>query len=720
VPTDPPTGPVRAETRAPASPAGWLRALGFCLGLSRFSVLSLLAGLALLLSGQGRDLLTAYGDDGKTVRVAAATMAWAWSIWFWCRALLNVRYEDPPSCRHCYNVWRLWLPRVLGSLAFLALAESARRAGQGWLAVWALGGLVSFLAVVIARRPVTRRAVPAMLASRHVALRSYGRSFEAEEIGPESLPPHADLLSALGIPGAGRRGAWQLRGILAVATTLLLAGLLAAGTFAPGWLGGAGAMILVFAWGASCLPAGSALSYLADRRGWPLFTLLVGLSLLSSFFNDNHRIRVVGEPGAPSRRPSVTAGLVAWGELNRVSREGERPLVVVATAGGGIRAAYWTATLLGRLDQEAPTFSRRLFALSGVSGGSVGATVYRALLAVPRERLGACGGTLEACGQQVLRQEVLGPLAAALLYPDLAQRFVPLAVFPDRAEAFERAFEAAFRRVLGIDELGSPLCGLGAGAGPSLFLNATSVERGRRLVASNLRMDRSDPSEAAAFVRASDELAVIGRDLRLSTAAHNSARFPYVSPAGSFPESGPIAGRLQDGGLFENFGAETALEVLHLACLTYACPEPGGEPAAARPRIRPLVVLISSDPAQPRDVAESPVTQPLRAGAELFSTLETYEHVRVGRGTEAASRLEDWTRHHGGAFFHLRMCPSEREIGSPPLGWALSEEAQRTIQGYLDGPPSTQAGDPGCSGENRRSVATIVELLASAAGAERP
>jgi hypothetical protein len=50
------------------------------------------------------------------------------------------------------------------------------------------------------------------------------------------------------------------------------------------------------------------------------------------------------------------------------------PIVIVAAAGGGLRAAYWTATLLGELhDRSNGDFSKSLFAISGVSGGALGA-----------------------------------------------------------------------------------------------------------------------------------------------------------------------------------------------------------------------------------------------------------------------------------------------------------------------------------------------------------
>ncbi len=46
-----------------------------------------------------------------------------------------------------------------------------------------------------------------------------------------------------------------------------------------------------------------------------------------------------------------------------------------------------------------------------------------------------------------------------------------------------------------------------------------------------------------------------------STAALNSARFPFISPAGTIRDTEEIADRIVDGGYFENYGALSAKEL---------------------------------------------------------------------------------------------------------------------------------------------------------------
>jgi hypothetical protein len=134
---------------------------------------------------------------------------------------------------------------------------------------------------------------------------------------------------------------------------------------------------------------------------------------------------------------------------------------------------------------------------------------------------------------------------------------------------------------------------------PLLFLNTTDVDTGRRVIISpvdprvcekfnpkcrnatqRLFTDAYDLHQLLADSPGSggrtmqeqgfafDELFPgrngdrIKTDIRLSTAAGLSARFPFVSPPGNLKnKSGNLVARVVDGGYFENFGAGTAMEI---------------------------------------------------------------------------------------------------------------------------------------------------------------
>jgi hypothetical protein len=322
---------------------------------------------------------------------------------------------------------------------------------------------------------------------------------------------------------------------------------------------------------------------------------------------------------------------------------------------------------------------RRLFSISGVSGGSLGGAVFAALLAEQR-----AGNAVIAKqkAQAILAEDFLAPVAAAMLYPDLVQRVLPFAVpHFDRALALEQAWERAWRtHVAGSDRLAEPMAALRAGPGwaPALFLNATWVETGKRIIASQAAISPVD------FVDSEDAQAFFApRALRLSTAAHMSARFTYVSPAGTLTRDGAKHGRVVDGGYFENSGATTTLEIA-LAVNAMAA-DPAADPRWHK--VVPTVIHISNEPRNPRYPEETlangaghPRIAPGTWMPEVLSPLKTLLSTREARGTFARETLR-W--HVGDAnYFHFGLC---RESANAPLGWVLSSSTRRNMNLQLAG-----------------------------------
>nr|MBX2855835.1 hypothetical protein [Paracoccaceae bacterium] len=283
------------------------------------------------------------------------------------------------------------------------------------------------------------------------------------------------------------------------------------------------------------------------------------------------------------------------------------PVYMVAAQGGGLYAAYQSALFLSRIQDACPNFAPHIFGLSGVSGGAVGTTVFTSLAmryALNREpqdlEANPCGATslgqensLESKARDILSQDFLSPLVAAMLFPDFTARFSPTPIPPfDRARALEGAFEHAWRRTG--DARVSPLTeGLmtywrPGGAAPALFVNTTEAGNGLRMILSPIHdlgpELRSYAKEAArpGDVEATDYglLSVpqyreannnTPYDMPLSTAMILSARFPYITPAGSLdlmqeidrdqPKQ-RVKTRLVDGGYFENSGIATAVDVI--------------------------------------------------------------------------------------------------------------------------------------------------------------
>jgi hypothetical protein len=286
------------------------------------------------------------------------------------------------------------------------------------------------------------------------------------------------------------------------------------------------------------------------------------------------------------------------------------PLVLVATAGGASRAAYWTTKVLAQIEQDHPDFHKYLFAISGVSGGSLGAVVFRTMLndvvrdkgfnanewkcpAKPPRK--ATRSTLVDCGLEVVDDDFLGPTFLTGFYADLAQRFLPGNLLPDRAAALERSWEESWSWTMQESRvsLTSPFHALWDDSLqpdgpwlPALILNGTSEKTGRRIITSNLviKDNRNHFPDAVDFFSEVSPDA----DIPVSTAAHNSARFPYIDAAGTLvTRNFDTIDRIVDGGYFENFGAASTYDLLRAL---------NTERISKGKAVKFFVIQISSDP----------------------------------------------------------------------------------------------------------------------------
>jgi hypothetical protein len=116
------------------------------------------------------------------------------------------------------------------------------------------------------------------------------------------------------------------------------------------------------------------------------------------------------------------------------------------------------------------------------------------------------------------------------------------------------------------------------------MLNGTDVTSGRRIITSSIRIN----ADMELFPDSGDFLRLVSRDIGLATAVTNSARFPFVSPAGRFVS--PTEARdyqIIDGGYFENYGARSAWELARAI----------EDINASDPTLNvvPVIVIISND-----------------------------------------------------------------------------------------------------------------------------
>lgn len=438
---------------------------------------------------------------------------------------------------------------------------------------------------------------------------------------------------------------------------------------------------------------------------WPLAMPL--WLLLVSPWTDNHRM-----PDAPEAPPTAVAGaevvrspecdgnphpllcerFLQW-DRRRAVEVPQEPVYLVVTSGGGIRAAYWTAMLLARFeDASCGALSRSTFAISGVSGGSVGASIFLAAALhtrAIRTREATCSGKAKDTTDLVerfFRHDLMAPLVASMLFPDAAQRLIPAAWtnWSGRGVAFEAALEAAWRGSAGTDTLARPFLALfpqDAQGVPLLLLASTSVEDGFRVISSPV-----DPQDPLAYWLQSPDYAT--RGLRLSTAAHNSARFPFVSPPGRVEHRhGGLLMRIVDGGYFENSSASTGRIALRAIA----------QPAQLAGR-SVSVLLIENDPAadyvaacvdanarSTASSAELPMqSDPSSFAFELGAVFHTLLNTRSARAPWHQSEIEQVScgHPHVGVLRMFFKDPDRHRAPrpEPAMSWYLSEQSKAIMR----------------------------------------
>jgi len=454
-------------------------------------------------------------------------------------------------------------------------------------------------------------------------------------------------------------------------------------------------------------------NYLAVQSGstgrlviWVLATVAVVFSLFD--FANNHRVRRVPYIAQPApTTPDLTVAFENWykARTDQSKFSGRYPIYIVAAQGGGIYAAMHAAHFLSYMQARCPNFAHHLFAISGVSGGSVGAAAFAAAMKDAEQRGGVKipdTGCADRSGEdpaisavQVLDDDFWSPLQAMWLFPDLLQQFLPVGVeIFDRARALEHGLETSWGRSVTRNDLYGPrLIDKSAGNTmaepflslwpqgfdkslftPALVLNTTEVDTGRRRLISPFRFEGLTDLRFFPVTCTSASATHEGKveALPLSTAAVLSARFPWITPSGWYydpSETGECTSpeksvtKLSDGGYFESSGVATALDLAH--SLQKIIDQRG-----LNVDIK-LVILTSGGFASETADGLNEALDPIRT---MLNASEARGYIEVGRAEQA-----DFAKAaaQSGAVLKVRL----EEYGYPlPLGWSLSDVTRYLIQ----------------------------------------
>jgi hypothetical protein len=175
-----------------------------------------------------------------------------------------------------------------------------------------------------------------------------------------------------------------------------------------------------------------------------------------------------------------------------------------------------------------------------------------------------------------------------------------------------------------------------------------------------------------------------------------SARFPYVSPAGTLQKADSdgktrIWGHVVDGGYFENSGAATAYDIFQN--LLWERPD-------AWEKINPVILIISNDPKEVFSFIDPTAGKPEPTDwiGEVWSPIETLLRTREARGTYSQTLVatSPYIR-----VFHFGLCDNKVPL---PLGWQLSQLALQEIRKQLT---------EGCKQQNNASELDHLSALFS-------
>jgi hypothetical protein len=341
----------------------------------------------------------------------------------------------------------------------------------------------------------------------------------------------------------------------------------------------------------------------------------------------------------------------------------------------------------------------------------------------------------------------------------------------DRAALLEQSWERHYDYVAGGADFlgGGAVCGPAPGKGlcrplgyaggggwlPLLLLNGTSVSTGRRVIASDLVSTQASPdgaSRVSLYSQAYDLFELMSHpcptsgascpsaakgaadqpelrdapDLRLSTAALISARFPIISPAGVIRNDADATygDRVVDGGYFENSGLTTALDLAL---------------ALKREGLKPALVWVQNDPNSdrvlrrtPPRAAATPQVGPLdeslgvEALGPVAAPFDALIATRAGHGEEAADlAVRNLARVNGeqSPGFYKILMNERADIAPDPRGDASFGKQCASLAGvkpamsqvsmswWLSAAVQAELDAQFCDSANRRTIDDIVALV---------
>jgi hypothetical protein len=463
------------------------------------------------------------------------------------------------------------------------------------------------------------------------------------------------------------------------------------------------------------------------RRRVPILGILMAWGVVAVVFMPaaSHRMLVSARAQAPT--PTIDDALDAFfARPVALVRGHPRPILLVASDGGGARASYWTALVLdcivaARAPEKASSATtcthdrssaadeqqaraRSILLASGVSGGGVGLAQYAAALVAGNGRLPTSWAEDDA-GYDMLR----APMTWGVTH-DLVAGLLGLHA-PDeqclQQPETDHGIRCRLVRALTRDR-GNILADAIAGEGgrsplptvplrsvtvqpdndlPVYIDNATLAGGVARVLASPLDLaarltNNADTNHVCGELIASRTLCnttpvarvrdlanVLGpqRDMPLFDASTLGARFPVITAPGYVASCGSgceSSSSMSDGGFLENSGLLTIRDLLPDILQRVA----GYNRAHPAARYAIYVVELDNHSRRSADTGEI-------ASARVATTALNLTSARDFIEGYARESVVDFV----GSACYVRVHPTVNAAGSAPTGWLLSDDAERGL-----------------------------------------
>jgi hypothetical protein len=297
------------------------------------------------------------------------------------------------------------------------------------------------------------------------------------------------------------------------------------------------------------------------------FSLFIFVWISFSWFfggkSSHYKISTIKSEIHPGKRDSLDHYIKKWLINKYEVRKDFSPIFLISSSGGGIRASYWTNLVLAQImDSKGKSFYNNILSMSGSSGGTIGLGVFHAI-GVNHQKTYS-----EDIFDYYKKRDFLSNNIAKLFGIDILGNFFGIGAM-NRHQALELEFSKQLEKLRVNTNINKGFLNYWYAEGsnnpelkPLFFPTSTNVTLGKIALYSPCHLNQFYSNTFYDIYDKKEHYFRNGSfsylDVPFITAICQSARFPFVSPAGHFDKRD----QFMDAGYLDNIGGEVTLMVL--------------------------------------------------------------------------------------------------------------------------------------------------------------